>query len=113
MNKFITDVTDVDLLNLFIMGLRADDTRRSLYSDAYTELDQTKIIDDNDRSRLKIDTICKLIRDAIEKLSFDEQLRRFTTILSTFIKCTKPQVDIALQTLKNFATKSKFMQILL
>uniref|UniRef100_A0A914XCB4 Uncharacterized protein n=1 Tax=Plectus sambesii TaxID=2011161 RepID=A0A914XCB4_9BILA len=99
MAEFVEKISDPLLLNLFLMDLVDDDTTRSMYADFYAS--------DKGNAPLttagKVDRVCRLVRQALDRLSIDEQRRRLTAILTTYAKLSRPEVDCALLRMKQVA----------
>ena len=103
MAEFVGQISDPLLLNLFLMDLVEEDTTRSMYADFYAINRSTS----NGSSTGKVDRVCRLVRAALDRLSVDEQRRFLTSILTTYAKLSRPEVDGALLRIKQIAAHGK------
>ncbi|XP_070543580.1 elongator complex protein 1-like [Ptychodera flava] len=92
-DKFVSQLDDTNHINLFLADLKAEDMTCTLYKDAYPKTRQSSI-----KLNEKVDTVCDGVRQALLEIN---PSKYFQSIITTHIKKTKPELEIALNKIKS------------
>nr|XP_046262675.1 elongator complex protein 1 [Scatophagus argus]XP_046262676.1 elongator complex protein 1 [Scatophagus argus] len=87
---FITQLNSTNHINLFLTELMEEDTTSSMYPRPEGSLVQTQLVS----GQKKVDVVCDALRSSMETLG---QNKFFLSILTTHVKKTVPELEIALQ----------------
>ncbi|GAB6018991.1 hypothetical protein CHUAL_000626 [Chamberlinius hualienensis] len=93
-DKFVEQIDDVNLLNLFLSYISEENVAATIYN--IQSKPALKSVQINDKIS-KVDTICEALRISLEKLNYNKY---FLSILTCHIKMTNPELEIALQKIK-------------
>ncbi|KAI9145319.1 IKI3 family-domain-containing protein [Paraphysoderma sedebokerense] len=104
--KFVTDLDEVDHLNLFLSGLRPEDVTLSMYRPPVpTSLALGSEIEssNNDKKEIyitrpdKVNIVCDAVRNVLERLDVNRYVQ---SVITTFVKKSPPDLDSALMRVK-------------
>ncbi|XP_013379508.1 elongator complex protein 1 [Lingula anatina] len=93
--KFIQLVDSPTHINLFLADLQEEDVTITMYPGIYGRV---KPMEDDDSKPVKVDRVCDAVRTALEQLNADKY---FLCILTTHVKKRVPELDLALQKIKD------------
>ncbi|XP_053405572.1 putative elongator complex protein 1 [Mercenaria mercenaria] len=95
---FVQQVAAVNHINLFLTDLLEEDVTVTMYTAAY-ERNKTGAPDSASSQECnKVDKICDAVREALK--SIDEN-KYMLSVITTYVRKTKPQLEEALQLVKN------------
>ncbi|XP_041653539.1 elongator complex protein 1 [Cheilinus undulatus] len=87
---FITQLSSINYINLFLTELKEEDTTSSMYPRPEGSPVQTAPVP----GQKKVDVVCDALRSAMESM---DQNKFFLSILTAHVKKTVPELEIALQ----------------
>ncbi|KAL7395027.1 hypothetical protein ABVT39_009016 [Epinephelus coioides] len=87
---FITQLSSINHINLFLTELKEEDTTSTMYPRHESSPVQTQPAS----GQKKVDVVCDALRSAMESM---DQNKFFLSILTTHVKKTVPELEIALQ----------------
>ncbi|XP_077863175.1 elongator complex protein 1-like [Saccoglossus kowalevskii] len=98
-DKFVSQLDSINHINLFLADLKKEDVTTTMYISYYSDRIPHPSLIRND----KVDKVCDAVRIALENIGHSKY---FLSIITTYIKKTVPELDIALQKIKNLQEKS-------
>ncbi|XP_067666360.1 elongator complex protein 1-like [Haliotis asinina] len=96
---FVSQVEAVNHLNLFLTDLQEEDVTVTMYTAAYNRHPQP-----DSQVTSKVDTVCDHVREALTHLDRDKYL---LTILTSYVRRSKPDLEAALTLVKSLREKRK------
>ncbi|XP_048252379.1 elongator complex protein 1-like isoform X2 [Haliotis rufescens] len=97
--QFISQVEAVNHLNLFLTDLQEDDVTVTMYTAAYNRHSQP-----HSQGTSKVDRVCDCVREAVSHLDRDKYL---LTILTSYVRKSKPDLEAALSLVKSLRETRK------
>ncbi|XP_060570172.1 putative elongator complex protein 1 [Ruditapes philippinarum] len=95
---FVQQIAAVNHINLFLTDLIEEDVTVTMYTAAY---ERNKITSAGNGSTVegnKVDKVCDAVREALKSISENKYM---LSIITTYVRKTKPQLEEALQLVKN------------
>ncbi|KAL4228237.1 hypothetical protein ACF0H5_013670 [Mactra antiquata] len=95
--SFLQQIAVVNHINLFLTDLLEEDVTMTMYTAAYEKnkigiIDGASVKDSN-----KVDKICDTVREALKSMDENKYL---LSIVTTYVRKTKPELELALQLVK-------------
>ncbi|XP_068429727.1 elongator complex protein 1 [Clinocottus analis] len=90
MEAFITQLNSISHINLFVTELKEEDTTSTMYPRPEDSSVQSQPVS----GQKKVDVVCDALRSAMESM---DPNKFFLSVLTTHVKKTVPELDIALQ----------------